>query len=144
MSKEIRDLLESALKEHNDDCLLCALKDTRINSALTLLKQQPIAGEFTNQIRQLAKLNFESHNYGEKIIAHIDRSLIYDLCDLLDTSEAENKDLLEALEENYEFTKYAGAVKKTNTDEYLEEFFAKGESAQKVALAAIAKVQKEG
>ena len=49
-------------------------------------------------------------------------------------------ELREALKENYEFTKYAGAVKAANTDEYLIEFFAKGESAQKVAKAAIAKV----
>lgn len=37
MSKEIIDLLENAIKEHNDDCIFCALKDTRINSALTLI-----------------------------------------------------------------------------------------------------------
>ena len=31
-------LLENGLKEHNDECILCAVKDTRIKSALALLK----------------------------------------------------------------------------------------------------------
>lgn len=42
MSKKIIELLEDAKKEHNDDCILCAIKDTRINDVITLLKQQPL------------------------------------------------------------------------------------------------------
>ncbi len=33
------ELLASARKEHNDECLLCALKDTRIDSVLALLAE---------------------------------------------------------------------------------------------------------
>ncbi len=57
------------------------------------------------------------------------------------TLKQQRDDLLEALKENYEFTKYAAAVKRTNTDEYLNEFFDKGEVAQKLAKAAIAKCE---
>lgn len=48
-------------------------------------------------------------------------------------------DLLTALKENYEFTKYAAANKKLNTDEYMEAFFPLCESAQEIAKAAIEK-----
>lgn len=41
--------------------------------------------------------------------------------------------LVEALKENYEFTKYAGANKRTNTAEYMDEFFKRGLSAQQKA-----------
>ena len=53
------------------------------------------------------------------------------------TLTAERDRLREALKINYEFTKYAGANKKTNTDEYLKEFFEKGEQAQKEAKQAL-------
>lgn len=33
----IEKLLQSALSEHNDDCILCAMKDTRVNEALAEL-----------------------------------------------------------------------------------------------------------
>jgi len=33
-TKKAKELLKDALKEHNNDCLLCAIKDTRINEAL--------------------------------------------------------------------------------------------------------------
>jgi len=39
MNEKAIELLEDAKKEHNDDCILCAVKDTRINSVLALLKQ---------------------------------------------------------------------------------------------------------
>jgi len=50
-------------------------------------------------------------------------------------------DLLVALRQNYEFTKYAAAIKKTNTDEYMEEFFIQCESAQEIAKTALAQAQ---
>jgi len=55
----------------------------------------------------------------------------------------QNEKLLEALKKNYDFTKYAGACKKVNTDEYLEKFFELGEEAQKLADAAIVLTEKE-
>lgn len=57
--------------------------------------------------------------------------------ELVDKLTEENKQLKAALKENYEFTKYAGANKKLNTDEYMKEFFIKGESAQKIAKKAL-------
>lgn len=45
--------------------------------------------------------------------------------------------LLDALEENYEFTKYAAANKICNTTEYIEMFFQLCESAQEKAKAVI-------
>lgn len=46
MNKEIQEaitieeLIKSGLRKHNDECLLCALKDTRFKEILALLKQQ--------------------------------------------------------------------------------------------------------
>ena len=34
--------LEKALESHNDDCILCAAKDTKIQEALALLRRQPV------------------------------------------------------------------------------------------------------
>ena len=45
--------------------------------------------------------------------------------------------LVEALKENYEYTKYAGANKRINTIEYMDEFFTRGLSAQQVAEQAL-------
>ena len=50
--------------------------------------------------------------------------------------------LVEALKENYEFTKYAGANKRINTPEYMDEFFNKGLSAQKIAKQALKEAEK--
>jgi len=36
---EIIDLLENALEQHSDECLLCALKDNRIIKVLDILKR---------------------------------------------------------------------------------------------------------
>ena len=41
MNKEIDKAiirLKDALKEYNEDCLLCAIKDTRINESLSFLE----------------------------------------------------------------------------------------------------------
>ena len=46
--------------------------------------------------------------------------------------------LLAALKKIYDFSKYAAAIKKENTDEFLEEFFVLGEAARKQTRAAIA------
>lgn len=45
--------------------------------------------------------------------------------------------LVEALKENYEYTKYAGANKRINTIEYMDEFFTRGLSAQQIAKQAL-------
>ena len=50
--------------------------------------------------------------------------------------------LLTALKQNFEFTKYAGATRKFNTKEYLEEFFRQGLDAQTVAKQAIKEAEK--
>ena len=54
-----------------------------------------------------------------------------------------HKKLVEALRENYEYTKYAGANKKVNTDEYMEEFFNMGLSAQQAAKQALKEAETE-
>lgn len=51
--------------------------------------------------------------------------------------QADKERLTVALIANYEFTKYAGANKQINTDEYIKEFFIRGESAQKKAEQAL-------
>ena len=54
-----------------------------------------------------------------------------------DALKASHDKLVEALRENYEYTKYAGANKRINTPEYMEEFFSKGLSAQQIAKQAL-------
>lgn len=39
--KEAKELLENSLKGHNDECIFCAVKDTRTKEALALLSKQP-------------------------------------------------------------------------------------------------------
>lgn len=72
---------------------------------------------------------FLTHSQATEIICRVEAH---------DTLTKQHDDLLAALKENYVFTKYAAAIKKENTDEYLKEFFRLGESAQKAAKAAIA------
>jgi len=50
--------------------------------------------------------------------------------------------LKDALRENYEYTKYAGANKRINTAEYMDEFFNRGLSAQKMAEQALKEAEK--
>lgn len=59
-----------------------------------------------------------------------------------DTLKANHGKLVEALTENYEFTKYAGANKRKNTPEYMEEFFNKGLSAQQIAKQTLKEAEK--
>ena len=96
MNKEIIDLLEDAKKQHNDDCILCAVKDTRINSALALLKQQPPAGEFTKDFRERISRYRKTH-----VLSHVPYTVGIlnrgeKLCVRLDTAEAINAELLTA------------------------------------------------
>lgn len=51
--------------------------------------------------------------------------------------------LVKALKENYEYTKYAGANKRINTKEYMEEFFNRGLSAQQIAEQALKEAEKQ-
>src|SRR4030042_1062957 len=46
---EAIELLERAEKEHNEDCLLCAMKDAAIDKVLALLKEKPEPSEFTKE-----------------------------------------------------------------------------------------------
>ena len=63
-----------------------------INQALTLLKQQPTAGEFTKNIRE------DFSDLPEGMMDYTIASLL-EACDIIDTAEAIKKDLLEACEE---------------------------------------------
>lgn len=91
MNKEaIESILIQAKIAHNDDCLLCARKDIAINQVLLLLKQQPPAGEWTKE--KIEVRIFEGKYW---VCAHDWNKLK----DRLDTSEAREKDLLEALEQ---------------------------------------------
>ena len=51
--------------------------------------------------------------------------------------------LVKALKENYEYTKYAGANKRINTQEYMDEFFNRGLSAQQVVKQVLKEVEQE-
>jgi len=53
-----------------------------------------------------------------------------------------HKKLVEALKENFEYTKYAGANKRINTKEYMDEFFKRGLSAQQIAKQALKETEK--
>jgi len=103
---EIIDLLERAKKEHNDDCILCAVKDTAIELALGLLKQQPPAGEFTKEARKTAE-NIYSNNPNVWPSKPCLSSYIKEACDRLDRVEVINADLLTACKHFYsEFSDY--------------------------------------
>ena len=49
-NEKAKELLEDALKEHSDECILCAVKDTRINSALAELSKHPEPTELTKKM----------------------------------------------------------------------------------------------
>ena len=92
MNKEAIELLEKArsvarVAEANKAGYKCI--EQHIDQALTLLKQQPPASEFTKRVRILLTTQ--------------DRTAVvqdaYDLCGRLDRAEASNKDLLTALEQ---------------------------------------------
>jgi len=97
--------LKDALKAHNDDCLLCAIKDTRINESLPFLeaaKAEP--GEFTQTIRRVygitnAKVDKKTPEHGNCCTCqrcgydHDDCKCLgndlIELCDRLDAVTAE-------------------------------------------------------
>jgi hypothetical protein len=99
MRQEIIDLLEKIKNSRTvtgptDERLSVILELKEIASqALTLLKQQPTASEFTNRIRTEPYDPKWKHTV---ILRTEDRD---GLCDRLDTAEAINKDLLELCEE---------------------------------------------
>jgi hypothetical protein len=92
MNKEAIVRLENALLKHNDDCLLCALKDTRITEALEFMKQQPPAGEWTKKIRDFIKL------YENELPKRAEITFLEEACVIIDRAEASNKDLVTACE----------------------------------------------
>lgn len=69
--------LKNALEEHNDNCLLCALKDTRINEVLALLTNPEFDGEAENstidketkeyRMRQFTRISTVFSEYQPKI-----------------------------------------------------------------------------
>jgi transposase len=62
MSKEAIIRLKDARKNHNEDCLFCALKDTRINEALKFLESEPEPTELERQIYELVAANTNLQN----------------------------------------------------------------------------------
>ena len=93
MSKEIIDLLEK-IQSNLKLCLLHNHEEEQkyVDQALTLLKQQPTAGEFTKKIRSFVKM------YENEIPKRAEITFLKEACDRLNRAEAINKDLLVELE----------------------------------------------
>ena len=92
MNQKIIDLLEKAKQfTGTTGC------SRRINQAITLLKQQPTASEFTKENRSYFTLlpEEECDTLIQKAVRHCSL-VIQEACDRLDTSEASRKELLEA------------------------------------------------
>lgn len=93
MNKKAIDLLEDAKKGHNDECVFCAVKDTRINSVLDILKQHPPASKLTKWLREV--ISYQRYEKGDKEL----QAKVREACHIIDSSESINADLLAALED---------------------------------------------
>lgn len=81
--------LKDSLKAHNNDCLLCALKDTRTNEALVLLKSEPEPTEFTKVQRKAVQLCLDAYETEEWMGAGgVGIQRLIEACDIIDNLTA--------------------------------------------------------
>ena len=132
MNQEVIELLEKAIERLS---VIDTMSECLVRQALESLKQQPAAGEFTKNIRDVLAIMKGDGKFHQIVME--------EACDRLDRAESTNKDLLEAcISFCQEFSDYGRITNPKTTDwrhsqEYKEQIINKFE-------AAIAKAKKEG
>ena len=93
--QEVTDLLEirykTAVEDIGDKFVYLPVEDAK--RILDFLKQQPIAGEFTKEVRSML-LDVALEAGGTEYMTKPFKDLLK-ACDIIDSAEARNKDLLE-------------------------------------------------
>ena len=99
-NKEVIEKLKETRKNHNEDCLFCAVKDTAIDQALTLLEKHPEPTEFTKSKRNWIKMNSFLKDFRDVVVELAKGNL--DACDIIDRQARELKEVKDALNKKFD------------------------------------------